>query len=452
MSADLAPRVVALLNDMEAYRRALRLYPPGHPGLAPAEARLRRDLQLLGQEPLARLVLNPDRVFWNELEVVPPPEAPGKRLVQLLFQLGLAVVQLNFPQAEDGLVALVQHLAPLGETPREESRQHLLQAGDSFPGLQLFPLDLSAVQVVTEEEVTAHDGSRLVWPQLARSLAREGAFAWPGKLKEGLLDAGSVVELANQLPDPGALFEYLFRSVAQALETSPQGQRPLLLAELRLFLADLTRLLQPDRRGMAVAAFLRQPTLSDLLEARNPLLNLELVLDGVELLLLHGEPIPEAVQRLLFAIAGPDESSGWTVPPELVKRARALLPRLPLPGEAAAPLVPVARAALPSWGREPWAKELSAACAEAELQSHLIRVLGEMLTLWPGAPAGEAAAQRLADSFVAAVESGDFVTAQRVAPLVGASRNPQLQERAMERAVEAVVAAMASTDRQHQPA
>lgn len=452
MDEDLHARVVAFLNDLEAYRRGLRLYPPGHPGLEPLQARLHRDLQPLTQEPLVRLVFNPDRVFWGEQEVVPPAEAPGRRLVQLLFQLGLAAVQMHFPEAEEGLVALVTYLAGLGETPREEDRRQLLQAAADFPGLELFPLDLSGVQVVTEEEVSARDGSRLAWPQLAKLLARDWAFAWPGKLKEGLLDAGSVVELANRLPDPGPLFDYLFQSVAQALEASPQSQRPLLVSELRLFLADLCRLLQPERRHLAVAAFLRQPKLADLIGARDPVLELEALLDGVEFLLLHDEPVPLPVQRVVAALAAPESVTEMNVPGELVKRARQLLPRLPVPGEEPPPVFPEARGRTAvDWSQEAWVRELSAACAETEMEAHFVRVLEEMLTLWPGAPAGEAAAARLAEVFVDAVAVGNYATAQRVAPLVGASRNPQLQERAMQQAVEAVVAALATSDRQHHP-
>lgn len=452
MDEALTPKVVALLNDLEAYRRALRLYPPGHPGLEPLKGRLQRDIRALAEEPLVRLVLNPDRIFWGEQEVVPPAEAPGRRLVQLLFQLGIAAVQMSLPEAEEGLLALTQFLASLGETPREADRQRLLAAAAEFPGVQLFPLDLSGVQVVTEEEVSKKDGSRLAWPQLAKLLARDWAFAWPGKLKEGLLDAGSVVELANTLPDPGPLFEYLFRSVADALEASPQAQRPLLVSELRLFLADLCRLLQPERRSLAVAAFLRQPRLADLLGSKEPVLALEALLDGVELLLLHDEPVPLAVQRLLATLASPESVTEMEVPPEVVKRARQLLPRLPMPGEEPPTVIPEARGKVAvDWSQMPWVKELSAACAEGEVQTHFVRILGEMLTLWPGAPAGEAAAARLVEVFVDAVAMGDYPTAQRVAPLVGASRSPQLQEKAMQQAVEAVVAALGTSDRQHHP-
>ncbi len=452
MDEALTPKVVALLNDLEAYRRALRLYPAGHPGLEPLKGRLQRDIGALPEEPLVRLVLNPDRVFWGEHEVVPPAEAPGRRLVQLLFQLGIAVVQMSFPEAAEGLLALTQFLANLGETPREADRQTLLAAAADFPGVQLFPLDLSGVQVVTEEEVSSKEGSRLAWPQLAKLLARDWAFAWPGKLKEGLLDAGSVVELANTLPDPGPLFEYLFRSVADALEASPHAQRPLLVSELRLFLADLCRLLQPERRSLAMAAFLRQPRLADLLRSRDPIATWEAVLDGVELLLLYDEPVPPAIQRLLGELASPEIVTDMQVPVEIVKRARQLLPRLPVPGEQAPAVVPEARGkATVDWSQMPWVRELSAACAESEVAAHFVRILGEMLTLWPGAHAGEAAAARLAEVFVDAVAAGDYPTAQRVAPLVGASRSPQLQEKAMQRAVEVLVAALGTSDHQHHP-
>lgn len=447
MGEELDRKVVALLNDLEALRRVLRLYPPGHPGLGPAEGRLQRDLQELAGEPLVRLVLNPDRVFWGEREVVPPPESPGRRLVQTMFQLGIAVVQLAFPEAEEGLLQLAQELAAIGDIPREEDRQRLLQK--AFSGLQLFPLDLSGVQLVTEEEISQKDGRRLVWPQLARILAREGAFAWPGKLKEGLLDAGSVLELANQVPDPGALFEYLFRSVAEVLAQAPQAQRPLLVSELRLFLSDLCRLANAENRSRAMAAFLRQPSLAALLAEREPMAPWEALLDGVELLLLEQEPVPEAVQRMVFHLASPESGRELGLAPELVARARALLPRLPLPGQEPLAWQEGASPVVVRWDEEPWGRELAASLGEVELRGQLVRVLGEMLTLSPGTEAGEAAAARLGELFCEAVETGDYATAQRLAPLVGSSRNLLVQEKALQEAVEAVVAALAKADRQY---
>jgi HEAT repeat protein len=447
MGEELDRKVVALLNDLEAFRKVLRLYPPGHPGLSPAEGRLRRDLRELAGEPLVRLVLNPDRVFWGEQEVVPPPEAPGRKLVQTLFQLGIAVVQLTFPEAEEGLLLLAQELSSQAETPREEDRQRLLEK--AFPGLQLFPLDLSGVQLVAEEEISEKDGRRLVWPELARILARDGAFSWPGKLKEGLLDAGSVLELANQVADPGALFEYLFRSVAEVLQQTPQAQRPLLVSELRLFLADLCRLASAEHRARAVAAFVRQPTLAALLSAQDPMAPWEALLDGVELLLLEGEPVPEAVQRLVFHLASPEAARELGLPPELVARARALLSRLPLPGQEPPAWQEGASPVAVRWDGEPWARELAAALGEGEVRGHLVRVLGEMLTLSPGTEAGEAAAARLVELFCEAVETGEYATAQRLAPVVGSSRNVLLQEKALQEAVGSVVAALATADRQY---
>ncbi|MGQ9495335.1 MAG: HEAT repeat domain-containing protein [Thermoanaerobaculaceae bacterium] len=428
----------------------MRLYPQGHPALKPAETRLRQDLQELGEVPWARLVLNPDRVFWGEHEVTLPSESPGRKLVQMLFQLGLAVLEMTFPQAEEGVVALAGKLASLGETPREEDRQSLLEAAASLPGVELFPLELSSVQIIDEDAVQQKDGHRMVWPQLAKMLA-DGAFAGPGKLKEGLLDATSVVAVANQLPDPGPLFEYLFQTVKELLVQSPQTQRRLFLSELRLFLADLFRLLQPEGRARAVAAFLHQPSLAALQTEREPLIPWEVLLDGVELLLLVGEPVPEAIQRMLFQLASPEANQSMKAPSELILRARQLLARLPLESEFATQL-PTPPARLPQgWPGQPWARELSASLTPEEIRAHLVRALGEMLTLWPGHEAGEAAASYMEKLFVEAVREADYPTAQRLAPLVGSSRNVHLQEKSLQEAVAATVAAMAAADRQAHP-
>lgn len=450
MEQTLPQRVVAFLNDLEAFRKALRLYPQGHPALKPAETRLRQDLQGLGEVPYARLVLNPDRVFWGEVEVALPSESPGHKLVQTLFQLGLVVMEMTFPQAEEGVVALAGTLASLGENPREEDRQSLLEAAASLSGVELFPLELSSVQIIDEDAVQQKDGHRMAWPRLAKMLA-DGLFAWPGKLKEGLLDASSVVAVANQLPDPGPLFEYLFQAVEKVLVQSPKPQRPLLLSELRLFLADLFRLLQPEGRARAVAAFLRQPSLAALQTEREPMLPWEVLLDGVEILLLEGEPVPQAIQRMLFRLASPEADQSMRVSSELILRARQLLARLPLEGEFATQL-PTPPARLPQgWPGQPWARELSASLTPEEVRAHLVRTLGEMVTLWPGHEAGEAAASYMGKLFVEAIGEADYPTAQRLAPLVGSSRNVQLQEKSLQEAVAATVAAMAAADQQTHP-
>lgn len=447
MEQTLPQRVLAFLNDLEAYGKALRLYPQGHPALKPAETRLRQALQGLGEVAGVRLVLNPDRVFWGEEEVALPPEAPGRKLVQTLFQLGLVVMEMSFPQAEESFVVLAKKLATLGETPREEDRQSLLEAAANLPGLQLFPLELSSVQIIPEDAVQKKDGHRMAWPQLAKRLA-DGAFSWPGKLKEGLLDAASVVAVANQLPDPGPLFAYLFQAVMEVLAQSPEAQRRLFLSELRLFLADLFRLLQPEGRTRAVAALLHQPSLAALQTEREPLAPWEVLLDGVELLLLEGEPVPEAIQRMLFQLASPEASQTMNLPSELILRARQLLARLPLEAEFPAQL-PTPPLRLPQgWPSQPWARELSASLTQEEVRAHLVRALGEMLTLWPGHEAGEAAASYSGKLFVEAVQEADYPTAQRLAPLVGSSRNLQRQEKNIQEAVAATVAAMAVADRQ----
>ena len=96
--------VVRLLNDLEALRRSLRLYPPSHPALEPARERLRERVLALGSAgEVLTASFGLGGLFWNGEEVVIPPIAPAARLINFLFHLGLAAVRLTLPEAAEGV-------------------------------------------------------------------------------------------------------------------------------------------------------------------------------------------------------------------------------------------------------------------------------------------------------------------------------------------------------------
>ena len=59
-------KVVRLLSDLEALRRAYLLYPPSHPALQPARDRIRaRVLALSTEGESATASFGPDELLWN---------------------------------------------------------------------------------------------------------------------------------------------------------------------------------------------------------------------------------------------------------------------------------------------------------------------------------------------------------------------------------------------------
>jgi len=124
--------IVRLLNELETLRRSLRLYPPSHPALQPARARIRSRVSALGEGgEVAVLSFGPDQLFWNGEKVSLPPSAPAVKLVGLLFDLGLAALRLHFPHASDGLPDLAGRIAWLHEPPGERDRAYLLAEADA---------------------------------------------------------------------------------------------------------------------------------------------------------------------------------------------------------------------------------------------------------------------------------------------------------------------------------
>ena len=443
---DRAAAVVRLFSDVEALRRALRLYPPSHPSLQPARARLReRALALADPGEVATASFGPDRLFWAGEEVAMPATVPAARLVRMLFHLGLAAIHLSFPEAADGVVELADRLAALNDPPGEADRVRLL-GGAAPAGVEFVPIDLSGVQLLDSDQSRDERGSRPVWAELARRLARDGAFATVGKIHQGELKPGTVAELLTAASDPETLFDHLFIQLAEIARAPALDRRPAALAEVREFFAELISLLDADRRRLAVVTGLRHLPLAN---PDDPWVAGELLLDAIERMLLENLPVPEVVQRVLHRMAAPLSDQPAGAPGDLAVRARHLLARLPLGPpdtwneEEARPGV--------DWREAAHAQELVAELGDERLRLHLIRLLQETIMLWPDSPIAERAAVRLAEEFATALDVGDIETAVRLGPLLGAIRSAKAHQAIRESGVPAAVRAFKTLEKSHHP-
>jgi HEAT repeat protein len=440
--------LVRLLNDLETFRRSLRLYPTSHPALQPARERIRaRVLALADDGEVAVLSFGPDQLFWNGEPVSLPPTAPAVKLVGLLFHLGLAALRLRFPQAGDGLPDLVGRIATLHEPPGESDRAYLLAEADSLSGVELVPLDLSGVQVVSPDVPTPPPGSRPVWAELARRLARDGAFPLAGRIREGELTPGMVFDLLATTSDPETLFDHLFMQLGEIVRAGPEGRREVALADTREFFAELVRLLDPERQKLAVAVALRH---LPVVGKRDLWFAAELLLDAVEFMLGKQVPIPDAVQRALHRLAAPLSDQNPEMPEELAARARHLLVQVPLTQLTDVTRLVSGEEPPPAgWEGAPWVREFVGELGEEQIRLHLVRLLQEAITLWPGEQVATRAAVRLVEEFSAALEVGDVATAVRLAPLLAAASDPEARRVASETGVPAAVRAFKTYDRSH---
>ena len=443
--------VIQLLNDMETLRRLLRLYPEGHPSLGPARDRLAASTAAIATPGGVSLALSTGQVVYNRDELAINPGYPCSRLVALLFQLGLAAIRLSFPAAVKGLVALTARLAVTREPPGEPEREQLLKCAAEFPGVELVPLDLSSVQLVDEAAVSSRDTTRFPWSELARRLQARGSFLFGGAIDGGHIAPGIVVDLLAKVPDQGTLLDHLFSQIAEVVRTSGEGLRPPLWREARAFMGELLGLLDPDRRSLAIVAAARHLPLAGVPgSSEEPLVRAEVLLDVVEYMLTNQIDVPAVVQRTVYRLAAPAADQPLDLPAEIVRRARALMPLLPLagpdpaPGGAEAPAAPSAGTEIGSSG----ASELLAALGESELHGHLLRVLGEAVSLWRREPVGELSALRLAHEFAATLDLGDLEAAQRLATLVMATPSLAAQEMACRGGVAAAVRALRAGERQ----
>jgi HEAT repeat protein len=447
-ATDREKALLKVLNDLETLRRSLRLYPGSHPALKPAQERIRATVPALASEgEVAALSFGPDQLFLDGEKVNLPPTAPAVRLVTLFFHLGLAGLRLRFPEAADGLADLVGRVATLHEPPREDERASLLEDAVSLSGVELVPLDLSGVQLVSPDAPTPAPGSRPVWAELARRLAREGAFPIAGKIHEGELSPGMVMDLLSTVPDPESLFDHLFAQLAEIVAAGSEDRREMTLAETREFFGELVGLLDPERQKLAVAVALRHlPVVGE----RDLWVSAELLLDAVEFLLLHELPVPDVVQRTLHRLAAPLSDESPEVPEELAARARHLLARVPLTQVTDVTGQVSGEAPLPTgWEGTPWVAESVGELAEERVRLHVVRLLQEVITLWPGEPVARRATLRLADELAAALDVGDISTAVRLAPLLAATSDPEARRIASETGVPAAIRAFRAYDRSH---
>ena len=443
--------LIHLLNDMETLRRLLRLYPEGHPSLGPARERLAVSVAAVAATGGTSIGISTGQVVWIGDELAISTALPCHRLVGLLFQLGLAAVRLSFPAAKKGLADLVGLLATTREPPGEAERQGLLKSADGLPGVELVPLDLSSVQLVDADAVTSREAPRFAWSELARRLDARGGFLFSGRIEDGHLAPGVVVDLLNKVPDQVTLLDHLFSQIAEVVRSAKDAQRGVMWREARAFLGELLGLLDADRTCLAIAAAAKHlPLAGNPRDGLEPLVRGEVLLDAVEYMLANEISVPEVVQRAVYRLAAPPADQPVALPDEIVQRARTLLRRLPLAGPE--PPMPdadglsaaeLANAAVGSSG----AGELLAAVSESELHEHLLRLLGEAVTLWPREPVGERAAIRLAEEFVNALEIGDVDTAARLAPLASAAPSVEARDLACTNGVAAAVRALRAGDK-----
>ncbi len=440
--------VVRVLNDLEALRRLLRLYPTGHPSLQPARERLRERVLGLGADgDVMTASFAPGRLLWDGQEIVVPEIMPAARLAPLLFHLGLSAVRLTLPEAADGAVALATRLAALNDPPGEADRVALVASPRAFPGLELVPIDLSGVQLVGSGDRAAWAGPGGVASELVSRLSRAGAFPLDGLVRDGELEPGSLVGALSATGDPKTLFDHLFRQLAEIVRDAPEKRRPVALAQVRAYFAETIRLLDPKRRSLAVATAFRHLPLA----TRDGLwVAAETLLDAVELMLSEGLAIPDQVRKVLHALANPvDTDRLQTMPNGLVIRARHLLAAAPARTGAPSRREDAAPPSSPAPEVAAWASELSESLTDEHVKLHVVRLLQEAITLWPNEEVAERATVRLAEEFVAALEVEDVETAARLAPLLAAARSDEAVRLCNESGVAAAVTALRRVDKTH---
>jgi HEAT repeat protein len=438
--------LIRLLNDMEALRRALRLYPPDHPSIAPAETRIRKAASALAGGGTVALAFGPDKLFLDKATVALPPTCPARRLIQVVFQLGLAAVRCQFPEACEGLVVFAKTLASLREPPGENERQALLDAAPTLAGVALVPIDLSVVQVAQRDGTADAPSAELRWEEFADRLSRTGLIPGRGTVRGEALRPEFVLELLDEAADAPSAFDMLFRQMAEALRSTSPASHRVRVAEVRTFLGEMVALLGPERRRLAVDCAATQLSREPASGPCEPFAGTELLLDAVELMLLRRLPIPAAVERALERMASGDMDDSGDLPGELIERAAGLVGRLPRHFDVKREEPDRLASFRAAWPAAEWARELAASLADERVRGHLTGVLNETMALWPGTSAAQRAARRLAEEFVAALDLGDLGSARRLAPLV-ALASADAQRLAIEEGVEAAARAFGSSPR-----
>jgi hypothetical protein len=442
MAVENEAAILRMLTDVETLRRSLRLYPETHPALQPARERIRGSVATIAaEEDNATIGIGPDRFFWNMEEVKTPASAPALQLIRVLFNLGVGAVRLDLGRAAEGLPALAAHMSRIKEPPTEAERMSLFEPPGAFPGLEIVPIDLSGVQVVgADAEEVDKGGSRNVLRELAERMSQDGAFALAGHINQGELTAGMLAEILQESQDPESLFEHLFMQLGEIVRVRDEGQRRVLLGEVREFLTELVGLLDHDRARLAVTvAFRHLPVAGDPERGVPPMVAADVLLDAVELMLIQGATIPETVHRVLYRMSAPPSERPPEVSDEASMRARRLLARIPFDEvhprrsrEESFGLImrPGSIAAL---------QELAGSLAPSVLRTHLTGVLREAATVWGSEAAGEAASRRLGDELVMSIDEGDLEAATRLVSVVANMRNTAARETACAAAARAAV-------------
>ncbi|MGE5236656.1 MAG: HEAT repeat domain-containing protein [Acidobacteriota bacterium] len=411
--------LVRLLTDLEALRRTLRLYPTGHPSVAPATTRIEAATRALGAEGVVVIGLGAGKLFLDGSEVALSPTSPARRLVQVLFKLGLAGIRCRLPGCHAGLAALVARLAPLHEPPGELDRQGLLEARASFAGIDLVPIDLSMIEVV--EDGAAGPSRSIRWADFMARLGQDGVVPARNEPTSDAVGPEEFADLIAKAPDPAAVFDALFRHIGELLQGSPPDRWRALTRDTRGMLRELVTLLDTKRRRVAVESLAhRLSSPSSSLRDCEPFLTTELILDAVEFMLARHVPVPDGVREALAAMAQAEQDDWVAVPPGLARRAEALLERLRSPSPPTTVQERELDALRLLWQDTEWSNELAVASEESHSRQHLVGVLIEAMTLWPGSTTAAQAGSRLGEELVNALDLGELEEARRLAPIVAA--------------------------------
>jgi hypothetical protein len=446
---DRATALIRMLNDMDALRRVLRMYPDGHPSVEGAKERIRRSAGQLAAEGSATLAFGPDTLLLDGEAVGMPAGGPVSRLVALLFYLGLSSLRLAFPAACNGLARLATHLAPCREPPQAEDRVRLFAAANDFEGVELVAIDLSGIQLAGPEEArraAAHE----LWRELSARLGGrfEGLLGAPGVDGEEGFGPEQFIEALGRREDWRELCDGLFGELEGALGRVQPAQRDNVLEAIRGFVAAPVSLPDPERSVYAVATAIRRvPAAVVPRDDGTEVVPPETLLGAVESLLLQHQPLPESVvtlaRSLIDAHLAPDDPLA-----DRVARVQALLDAVAAAMRSMAVAVPMPTRL--DWDDPAWNDELRAATREANLREHAVAVLRHAVGLAPGTPLEARVQRRLADELVAALELGDLATAAVLAPQVAAAASPETRDQACREALPLAVRALEGGDADRQ--
>jgi hypothetical protein len=446
---DRAVAVIKMLNDMDALRRILRMYPGGHPSVEGAKERIRQSAARLASEGSATLAFGPDTLLLDGEAVAMPEGGPVSRLVGLLFYLGLSSLRMAFPAACDGLARLATHLAPCHEPPQAEDRVRLFAAANDFDGVEVVAIDLSGLQLAGTEEAR-QAAARELWQELASRLEGRfgGLFGAAGVGEDGL-DPQRFAEALGEREDWQELCDGLFGELEGILGKVPAPQRDNVLEAVRGFVAAPSSLSDPERSAFAVATAIRKvPEAVMPRDDGSEVVPADLLLGAVEYLLLQQLPVPDMIVTLARSIidahTAPDDPIA-----DRVARVQELL------DPVAAAMRRLATSAVPAptrldWDDAAWTAELQAAIRESSIREHAVALLRLAVALAPGSPLEARVRRRLADELIAALELGDLATAAVIAPLVGAAESQETREHACREALPPALRALETGDADQQ--